>query len=241
MQLFATIITVMVIALGFAIISPLFSPLITPEIKQKLMLCFDVSESENSAQWCQNLSVILAEKNLPATVFLLGEVAQNNPQCTLFSDKIDVGSKTYGNVALSSIEDYSIKLQEVQEGKSAVDKAGNLNVKSFRATNDAVDDDIYSLLNRCGILADFSYKDHYNIYENNQFIRYAAEVFEGKNYSPDYFLNHSKPTKPLIICFDSSDSTISIEEFLTELQTGDFLFVNASELAGLALTSRGAA
>jgi len=159
----------------------------------------------------------------------------------LYANRAIAAVKTYGNVALSSIEDYSIKLQEVQDGKAVVDKAGNLNVKSFRAANDAVDDDIYSLLNRCGILADFSYKDHYNIYENNQFIRYAAEVFEGKNYSPDYFLNHSKSTKPLIICFDSSDSTVSIEEFLTELQTGDFLFVNASELAGLDLTSRGAA
>lgn len=242
MRLVATIITVMVIAVGFAISSPLFFRQDPPEAKQKVMLCFDVLESGNPVDWCHNLSDILNEKNLAAIVFILGKVAQENPQCTtLFGDKVDIGSQTYSNVALASIEDYSIKLQEVQDGKAAIDEAGNLTVRTFRAARGETDDDIYSLLNRCSILADFSYPDHYNIYENDQFVKYDATVYEGRNYSPDYFLNSAKSAQPIIINFDSNDATANIEDFISKLQTGNFEFVNASELAGLALTSRGAA
>lgn len=239
MRLAATLITVMVIAAGLAIVSPLFLPLNTPEVKQRVMLCFDVLEPENSVQWCQNISNILNDKNLPASVFFLGKVANQNPTCTtVFNGKVDVGCKTYNKVALAGIDDYSVKLQEVEDGKAAVDEAGKLDVKSFRAANGGVDDDVYSLLSRCGILADFSYNDHYNIYENGQFVRYNASVYDGNTHSASFFLNHAKSSKPIIICFDSNDSTVNIADFLSKLQGSDLVFVNASDLAGSPLTGR---
>jgi peptidoglycan/xylan/chitin deacetylase (PgdA/CDA1 family) len=238
MRVAATLITVMVIAAGLAIVSPLFLPL-NSEVKQKVMLCFDVLETENSVQWCQNISNILKSKNLPASIFILGKVANQTPSCTtVFNGKVDVGCKTYNKVALASIDDYSVKLQEIEDGKAAVDEAGKLDVKSFRAANGEVDDDIYSLLNRCGVLADFSYKDHYNIYENGQFVRYNASVYDGNTYSASFFLNHAKSSEPIIICFDSSDSTVRVADFLSKLQSDDLVFVNASDLAGSPLTGR---
>ncbi len=204
------------------------------------MLTFIVLETSDATEWCHNLSTMLKEKNLPATIFILGKVAEQNPlYASFFSSKVDFGSQTYNKIDLASINDYSVKLQEVKEGKAAVDKAGNFDVKIFRASNGIPDYDIFSLLSRNGILADFSYLDHFNVYENDQFVRYEAQVYEWKNYSPDFFLNKAKTTQPIIINFDSNHAVSRIGYFLSELQKGDFEFVNASQLTGLTLTSRG--
>jgi hypothetical protein len=241
LRLAATIATVLIVALGLIIISPLFIQPAAPETKQKVMLCFDIAEGNNLPEWTSNLASILNEKSLPATVFVLGKIAQENPQTVLaFNSKVDVGCKTYDNVNISTVEDYSLRLLQVKEGKTAVDSAGNLKTAAFRGNVGINDQDIFSLLSRNDVFADFSFSDHYNVYENNQFVRYNAQVFEANRYSADYFLSRTKTSEPVIIIFDSNTSIQSIDAFLLKLQTGDFQFVNASELTGLSLTVRGA-
>jgi peptidoglycan/xylan/chitin deacetylase (PgdA/CDA1 family) len=237
LKLAATIATVIVIIVGFAMISPLFFR--QDKVDKRVMLSFSISEPDNAAEWCRNLSSILKTHNIPATVFIVGKIAEQYPQTvTCFSDKVDIGSQTYDNLNLTGISDYSVKLQEVKKGKTAVDKAGHVYSRVFRAPYGATDQDIYSLLSRSGISADFSYKSQYNVYQNGQFIKFNAAVFDGKHYSPEFFLTRAKTSQPLIIEFDNTYSTSDIEVFLSKLITGDFEFVNASKLVGLTLTSR---
>jgi peptidoglycan/xylan/chitin deacetylase (PgdA/CDA1 family) len=235
----AILTTVLVLVAGFAMISPLFLRLDRAEPKQKVMLSFSVSESDDVVEWCKALSSILNGYNVGATVFIVGEVAEQYPQIvSCFGDKVDVGSQTYDNIDLTSIADYSLKLEEVKEGKIAVDGAGNLYSRVFRAPFGATDQDIYSLLSRSGILADFSYDNQYNLYEDGQFVRHNAAVYEGRDYSPDFFLTLPNISEPLIIVFDSTCPISSIESFISELKKGRLEFVNASQLAGFTLTSR---
>ena len=238
-KLVAAIITVLIIIVGFIMISPLILRPGNVEAKQKVMLSFSVLQSDDAVEWCKNLSSILNAYDMSATVFVVGRVAEQYPQTVLsFSDKVDVGSETYSYRDLTSISDYSIKLEEVQKGKAAVDNAGHLDSRIFRAPYGATDQDIYSLLSRSGILADFSYKNQYNVYQNGQFIRFDATVFEGRDHSPDFLLTVNRTLQPLIVDFDNTYSTSTIESFLSRLKTSDLEFVNASELVGLALTQR---
>ena len=238
-KLVAAIITVLIIIVGFIMISPLILRPGNVEAKQKVMLSFSVLQSDDAVEWCKNLSSILNAYDMSATVFVVGRVAEQYPQTVLsFSDKVDVGSETYSYRDLTSISDYSIKLEEVQKGKAAVDNAGHLDSRIFRAPYGATDQDIYSLLSRSGILADFSYKNQYNVYQNGQFIRFDATVFEGRDHSPDFLLTVNRTSQPLIVDFDNTYSTSTIESFLSRLKMGDLEFVNASELVGLTLTQR---
>ena len=233
----AAIITVLIIIVGLVMISPLF---LRQEAKQKVMLTFGILESDDVVEWSKNLSSILNAYNMPATVFVVGKLAEQHPEAILyFGDKVDIGSQTYGNSDLTSIPDYSLKLEEVEKGKLAVDIAGHLSSKIFRAPYGATDQDIYSLLSRSGILADFSYKNQYNVYENGQFVKFDAIVFEGRDHPPDFFIGRGTTSEPLIIDFDNTYPTSNIESYLSKLKTGDFEFVNASELVGITLTIRG--
>lgn len=234
----------LVIIVGIALISPLFLRQAEVDAKQVdakqiVMLTFSILESDDVLEWCNNVSSILNTYNISATVFVVGRLAEQHPQALLyFSDNVDIGSETYSHIDLTTISDYSLKLQEVEKGKAAVDNAGHLYSKSFRAPYGATDQDIYSLLSRSDILADFSYKNQYNVYQNGQFVRYDATAFEGRDYSPDFFIRRDKTSKPLIINFDNTYPTSSIESFLSRLKTGDFRFVNASGLVGVTLTLR---
>jgi peptidoglycan/xylan/chitin deacetylase (PgdA/CDA1 family) len=218
-------------------ISPLFFGQDKGDIQ--VMLCFSVDQSDDAAEWCQNLSSLLDSYNLPATVFVDGKTAQEQPQTVAcFNSRVDVGSRTYSNTELTSISDYVAKLKEVQAGKSSVDQAGDLNSKSFQAPNGATDQDIYSLLNRSGILADFSYSDHYNVYQNGQFVRNEAYFYDGQSYEPEFFLDRPKTAEPVIIQFSNNCAVSEIKSFLSTLLSGDLDFVNASQLTGLTLTDR---
>jgi hypothetical protein len=234
----AIVATVLVLVVGFAMISPLFfrqDQRLEP--KQKVMLSFSVHESDDVIDWCRNLSSILTSHNLPATVFIVGKVAQQNPQTvTCFNESIDIGSLTYSDTNLTSISDYLVKLQEVQQGKLVVDNAGNIDSKVFQAPYDATDQDIYSLLSRSGILADFSYKNQYNIYQNGQFVRYDAVVLDGNTYSADY-LKNLKTAEPIIIEFDNSHPISVVQSFLDNTKLGNFDFVNSSQLTNMTLTN----
>lgn len=235
----AIIITVLVIVAGFAMISPLFLRPSKSAPQPRVMLSFSVLESSNATEWCQDLSSILNSYNIGATVFIVGKVAEQYPQIvSCFSDKVDIGSQTYNHLDLTSIPDYSLKLQEVKEGKTAVDDSGNLNSAIFRAPFGATDRDIYSLLSRSGILADFSYSNQYNLYQNGQFVRYDAAVYQGRDYSPDFFLKLPDISKPIILVFDNDYPVSDIATFISSLKKTNLQFVNASELAGFTLTDR---
>ncbi len=239
-KLAATIATALVIIVGFAIISPLFFHPAVPEVKQKILLSFSVTNSTNSVEWCKNLSTILDNHHIGAIVFITGKIAEENPETVLaFSSKVDIGSRTYNNVNLNQIPDYSFKLQEIIQGKLAIDRAGNLTSKAFQAPYQATDQDIYSLLNRANITADFSYNDQYNLYQNNQFIKFEAKTYDAQTHPPELFLEQPSTGQPIIITFNDTYTTDSIVAFLDKLITGHFEFVNASELTGTTLTVRG--
>jgi len=204
------------------------------------MLSFSVLESNESADWCRNLSSILKAYDISATVFIVGKVAEQHPECvSCFSSKVDIGSQTFSNSNLTSIPDYDIQLEEVRKGKLAVDIAGNLYSRVFRAPNGDTDQNIYSLLSRNDILADFSYDHQYNVYVDNQFVKFNATAYDGTTCSANSILALKKNFRPIIIHFDSEYPTELIADFIATLKTGQLDFVNASEITGLNLTVRG--
>jgi len=236
----AVLSTALIIALGFFIISPLFYGTPSVEAKQKIMLSFSASESNDIADWCRNLSSILKSYDISATVFIVGKVAEQHPECaSCFSSKVDIGSQTYSNLNLTSIADYDTQLEEVRKGKQAVDTAGNLYSRVFRAPNGDTDQNIYSLLSRNDILADFSYGSQYNVYLDNQFVKFDATVYDGTTCSANSILTLKKSSKPIIINFDNEYPAELISDFIGTLKTGQLDFVNASEMTGLNLTVRG--
>lgn len=236
----ATLSTALIIAVGFILISPMFYRTASVEPKQQVMLSFSVLESNDSADWCRNLSFILDEYDIGATVFIVGKVAEQHPECvSCFGSKVDIGSQTYSNLNLTSIADYDIQLEEVKKGKLAVDKAGNLYSKVFRAPNGDADQNIYSLLSRNDILADFSYDQQYNVYLDNQFVKFDARFYNGATCSANFILTLERNSQPIIINFDSECPTELIADLIAALNTGQLDFVNASEIAGLNLTVRG--
>lgn len=204
------------------------------------MLSFSASESNDIADWCRNLSSILKSYDISATLFIVGKVAEQHPECvSCFSSKVDIGSQTYSNLNLTSIADYDTQLEEVRKGKQAVDTAGNLYSRVFRAPNGDTDQNIYSLLSRNDILADFSYGSQYNVYLDNQFVKFDATVYDGTTCSANSILTLKKSSKPIIIHFDSEYPAELISDFIGTLKTGQLDFVNASEMTGLNLTVRG--
>ncbi len=240
-KLTATIVTIAVVITGVAMIVPMF--LQTAQTKgaprQKLMLSFSVTQDSESVEWCKSLSSLLDDSAIGATVFIVGKVAEQHPECvSYFSEKVDIGSQTYSNIDLTGIADYLLKLKEVEGGKKAVDMAGNLYSQVFRAPFYRTDQDIYSLLSRSGIVADFSYKNQYNVYMEGQFLRFNAAMFNGRDLSTDSIPILPEPSMPLIIHFEDTDSIDSISAFLSGLKADNFEFVNASEIVGFALTER---
>lgn len=232
-----------VIAIGVVAILPAFL-LQNAKPEAPVMLAFDI-HGTGSLEWCNDLAGSLEKHGVKATVFLAGNVAEQNPGCVgAFSenDRIDVGSQTYSYVDLTSIDDYSVALGEVEKGKKAVDAAGDIDSQLFRAPYGRTDENIYSMLSRSGILADFSYPDQYNKYYQGQFIRYEIASYNGTEYEPEFFLE-LKSNTPAIIAFDDSVGVDRIDRFLDKVTTGrgeqyDLKFVNASELTQMRLTER---
>ena len=114
----ATIATALVIVAGLAMISPLFlrQQNKSQEV-QKIMLSFSVLPSAEVSEWCQNVAAILDSSDIGASIFFAGEAAERHPESVLyFSHKVDIGSQAYNNIDITGFSDYSMKLQEVQEG-----------------------------------------------------------------------------------------------------------------------------
>lgn len=225
-----------VIIVGIALVFPAF---LQPATQLNILLTFNVVDDSNVPQWCTDLASVLAKHKAKAAVFVTGQVAGRYPQCvSSFSDAIDIGSQTYNYVDLTSIADYTKQLEEVKDGKLAIDKAGNINSRLFRAPYGNTDQNIYSLLSRSGILADFSYDKQYNKFHEGQFIKFAVESFSVIDNPPSFYHNLKSEGNPVVINFDNSVSVDTIDKFLTKLKSNKVRLVSASELVGFDLTVR---
>jgi Polysaccharide deacetylase len=237
-----TIVTGIVILIGLVIILPVYLQK-RPISQSAILLSFSIINDSNVPKWCNDLSSILGKYKLKAAVFITGKVAERNPACvSSFSSKdIDIGSQTYNYVNLTSISDYSVALEEVRNGKEALDKTGNLNSRLFKAPYGSTDQNIYSFLTRSGIVVDFSYAQQYNKYENGKFIKYELIAYDGASYSSDQFNNIISLNKlPVLINFDNSTPINQIDSFISNLKSisNNIYFINASELTGMILTER---
>ncbi|OGD46007.1 hypothetical protein A3K70_03615 [Candidatus Bathyarchaeota archaeon RBG_16_48_13] len=236
----AAISTTLVIAMGIGMILPLFLNSSQQAQPLIIMLSFSVvKNSGNVESWCTNLSNILKEQNAKATVYFTGAIADlHHDWVTAFQDGIDIGSQTYNYVDLTSISDYDIQLLEVKKGKEAVDRAGNLVSRVFKAPYGNTDENIYSLLNRSDIIADFSYELQYNKLYLGQFMKFDLVTYNGSDHPTDFFANLPKTSTPIMITFDDSMSIDLIDEVISKLKANNVRFVSASELTGLELTLR---
>ena len=204
-----------------------------------VLLTFSIVNDENMPTWCKDLASLLHKRNTAAAVFLSGKIAEENPDCVRsFDSNVDIGSSTYSYVKLTQEADYSVQLNEVNLGKKAVDEAANLDSRSFKAPGGETDENIYSLLSRSGILADFSYKDRYHKYHGDQFIWFNIEVQElatSGGQIPDIPLREGEVTQ---INIDNTSPIDGVNFLLDQLTNKRADFVNASEVTGLQLTIR---
>ncbi|HEU5221196.1 MAG TPA: polysaccharide deacetylase family protein [Candidatus Nitrosotalea sp.] len=231
------IITGIVITLGVLLVVPEF---LRPSPTQPILLSFSVTNEQNLPNWCHDLSSVLSKYDVKAAVFVIGKVAERHPDCVNgFPSGVDIGSESYDYVSLPSISDYSTQLAEVKNGKMAVDKAGNLDSKLFKAPYGATDANIYSLLSRSNILADFSYSEQYNKYYDGKFIKFDLVTYNGSKYYTSFF-RHVPADKPVLVNFDNSTPISQIDEFISEFKSKNFRFVSATELTSMDLTIYGA-
>ena len=242
--------TSVIIVLGLAMVIPAFTQHGSSHTIPSVMLSFSILDSEWVYSWCQDLAATIEKHDIKATVFLSGKTAEANPECVAsFPSNVDVGSQTYNHVNLTALHDYSQALEEVKRGKQAIDRAGNLDSRSFRAPYGAADDNIYSLLSRSGIIADFSYVSQYNKYEEDQFVRYDLKSLTGDSAGlrafptivSDIEVTRQYNPAPVVVNFDSSMPIERIDEFISKLKAdygSSIQYVNASDLADADLTIR---
>jgi peptidoglycan/xylan/chitin deacetylase (PgdA/CDA1 family) len=210
------------------------------ESRLRIMLSFSVAGSANISQWCTGLSSILEAMDVKAAIFFAGRVADEHRQCvTLFSNSVDIGSQTYNYVDLAPISNYTLQLEEVKNGKYAVDFAGHLYSKLFKAPFGSTDESIYSLLDQSGIIADFSYQDHYNIFVKDKFLRFDCKSYDGSEYPAEFFTSIQREKSPILLNFNNTTPISYINDFVSKLKAASIQFVNASELAEQNLTLRG--
>lgn len=235
----AAIATGLIIFIGVALVAPaFFRSFGHSDPKTPVLLAFKVLDGNDAgatSSWCTDLSALLDERQIKAAVFLSGKTAVAAPECvSSFSSGIDIGSQTYNYLDIVAL-DYTKALDEVEKGKQAIDRAGNLESALFRAPHGSADGNIYSLLNRSGILADFTYSDHYNRYENGLYVRHEIKSLSGSLVAPG---DLDDSPVPVTINFDSSMDVGQIANLVDSLGRG-VRFVNASELTGLDLARRG--
>ncbi|MDX1596836.1 MAG: polysaccharide deacetylase family protein [Nitrosopumilaceae archaeon] len=216
--------TGLVIVTGIGLVLP---ALIIPHIpeNQPVFLSFEINNSYNLPSWCNELTKVIDHHNVQATIFISGKLAEQYPECVAdFSNNVEFGSMTYNYVVLPG-SDYLLQLDEVRQGKQAIDKIGNIDSKAFKSPYSETDQNIYSLLTRSGIVADFSYVDHYNIFEDGQFVRYDQVLLN----DPEDF--EETPTQQLVsFSFTNSHSIEEIDERIRELKSYHVDFLSASEL-----------
>lgn len=206
--------------------------------KSPVVLSFSIVNGWNAPQWCTDLASVLERHDVNATVFITGEVAEQNPECvtTFVSQGTDVGSQTYRYVDLDAVSDYEYALEEVKMGKVAVDTAGNIDSLAFRAPFGEPDMDVYPLVSSANLTSDFSYATKYGIYEGGQFVEYELVECECLD-SPERAEQLAGLNVPIMINVDNSTHPGEIESLIVALKESDMKFVSASELTGLDLTA----
>ncbi|HVX03384.1 MAG TPA: polysaccharide deacetylase family protein [Nitrososphaera sp.] len=238
------VVTTAIIAIGAILaIGPAYVHTLERDKPPPVMLSFSVVDGQNVPQWCSDLSSILAKHNVKATVFVTGKVAEESPSCVralATYSGIDIGSQTYSYVALPSVGDYTKALDEVKRGKMAVDAAGNIDSRIFKAPYGATDQNIFSLLSSSGITADFSYPSQYNKFEGGQFVKYELVSCGGCGESPDRVRQLMDMHSPVMISIDNKAPMSEIENLVVALKNSNMNLVNASDLTGLDLTVRNA-
>ncbi len=236
----AAIATTIVLLLGIFMVAPVFFREPNGQTNVQVFLSFDAVDKEQVSVWCSELATALKEENVKATVFFSGKVAESNPDILgYFEDGIDIGSQTYNYVDLSTVSDFSVQLEEVKAGKEAVDETGNLYSRVFRAPYGGTDENIYYILSQSDIIADFSYTQQYNLYQNGQFLKYDAVAYEGSLDAVELISENPSASNVYILTFDSSCLVEQIREVISALKETGVEFVNASDLAGVDLTGRG--
>ena len=224
--------TTIVIILGVGIVIHPYLPTPKPVVT---LLFFNIDDSKNLPQWCYDLSDTLYKQKVQATIFITGEIAQQYPTCVRkLAQENDIGSSTFDYENLTG-EDYSAQLEEVKSGKDAVDSAGQIDSQLFKAPYGITDGNIYSVLNRSGIVADFSYDKQYNKYYQGQYLRFDDSVYDGNKHTVDYFRN-LESQDPIVIDFDNATPVKKIEEFVSEIKSKHLVFITASKMTGLDLT-----
>ena len=234
----AIISTTLIITFGILIVAPSF---VRPNGDQKLkiMLSVNIIDPGNVVAWCRDLTAFLKQNGISATIFFSGKIAEMFPESVRgFPSNIDIGSETYNCVDLASLRDSSLQLEEVDKGKFMVDIAGNLSSKAFKAPFGSTDESIHLLLRTSGILADFSYDNHYNVRADEQFIKYGCSAYDGYEHCADFFMSLPRTGKPVILNFNNTLPVSTIIELVSQLKGNDVEFVNASQLTGLSLTGR---
>lgn len=233
--------TGIVVILSIALVVPAFTHKQKQTIQQVLLSFSVIEDRGDLAEWCNGLSSVVAEYDAKAVIFFTGKVAETHPECiSAFSDNtsIDIGSQTYSYIDLTTVG-YESALEEVRNGKLAVDRAGNLTSKVFRAPYGSTDENIYSLLNRSGIFADFSYKEQYNWYQKNQFVKFDMAGYAWSEELADFLASMPPTEVPIMINFDNSISIEEIDNFISVVSSDqDLKLVNASDLTGKDLTVR---
>jgi peptidoglycan/xylan/chitin deacetylase (PgdA/CDA1 family) len=204
-----------------------------------VMLSFSVADDRNASKWCNDLASMLEKHEVKATVFVTGEIANKHPECvaSFLQKRFDVGSQTYSYANLTSMDDYLKALEEIKNGKLAVDNAGNIDSRLFKAPYDSTDQNIYSLLSRTNITADFSYKTQYNTYENGQFVKFSLVTCDCTDLSTETVAHLQQVGYPVMVEIDNTVPVTYIENFIVTLKSdSNVQFVNASELTGQVLT-----
>ena len=92
-------------------------------------------------------------------------------------------------------------------------------------------------------IADFSYTDQYNKYQDGQFIKYDLIAHNGSSSPSNDFLNSlssSSIKKPVMVVFNNSIPINQIDSFIAKIKSeiGNIDFANASELTNIPLTVR---
>lgn len=236
-KLAGVISTGLVITLSVLFVIP---PYLSYATTQPILLVFTITEKEDSSKWCLELSDMLDNYNVKAAVFISGSIAEKFPDCvTSFSDDVDIGSQGYHYLSIPKIPDYSQQIEEITHGKQAIDKIGNFNSKLFSSPYGDTDQNIYSILNKSGIQADFSYKNQYNIFLNGQFIWFNVTSYDVSEFNIDLIpTKRSDNPSPIIIHIENNYPVNKITEIIFDLKEQKTIFVNASDLAGFDLTER---
>jgi peptidoglycan/xylan/chitin deacetylase (PgdA/CDA1 family) len=208
--------------------------------KGSILLTFNVVDSTNMPAWCNEISNLLKLNNIQATVFLTGMVVEKYPECvTNLGNNTDIGSMSYSYDEITSISDYPSQLNHIIKGKKIIDEYAGINSTLFRAPYGTVDENIYSLLARAHILADFSYDDHYNVYTNGlsgmTFYRYPINTLTSLS---DVQKSNWDVKIPLMVNFDNNDPITSIQNFINSTSKTPHKFVTASELTSIVLNQK---